>query len=105
MAVQKQQVNIPRERTTVWVLEHTIDGHFTPEVYFATEVIANEAYEFLGKYVDNRKWRVVERDVWFRVEDYVNTQDTHMAKWLRQMSDPEYPEFKRLEAKFKEMWK
>jgi hypothetical protein len=99
----EQEVNIPRERTTVWVLEHVIDGHYVPEAYFATELIANDTVKFMSTYVDIKKWRVVERDVWFRPEDYVNTQDTHMAKWLRRITDPEYAEFKRLEEKFKVM--
>lgn len=101
-----EQVNIPRERTTVWVLENVIDGHYSPEAYFATEYIANQALMVLHQYMDRPdKWRVVERDVWFRVTDYVETQNTHTAKWLRVHMDPEHAEFKRLEAKFKEMWK
>lgn len=102
----EQEVNIPRERTTVWVLENVIDGHYSPEAYFATETIADEALEVINTYMDRPdKWRVSERAVWFRVHDYVQMQTTHTAKWLRAAMDPEYAEFKRLEAKFKDIWK
>ncbi len=96
-----------RERTTVWVLEKTLDGHYTPEAYFGTPQEANFILdEILRTDLGSRdKWRVIEREVWMEARFYLEESQSHTAKWLRVNLDPEYAEYQRLDAKFKAAWK
>lgn len=111
MVVQKQPVSSvaeinARDRTTVWALEKTIDGHFTPETYFGTERDARDALELIIKHMStSRNWRVKEYEVWMDAQVYVERETTHTAKWLRAHMDPEWADYVRLQDKFKDAFK
>lgn len=97
-----------RERTTVWVLENTLDGQYTPEAYFGTPLEANFILDELLRLGESRhsdKWRVTEKEVWMEARFYLEESESHTAKWLRVHTDPEYAEYQRLDAKFKAVWK
>ena len=95
-----------RERTTIWALEKTIDGHFTPDAYFGKGPDAHEALKLITKFMPtSRTWRVKEYEVWMDVQVYVERETTHTAKWLRAHMDPEWADYVRLQDKFKDAFK
>jgi hypothetical protein len=98
MAVPQQAV------IQLWVLEHTIDGHYQPEAYFGSAKEAEEALATIKAYMST-DWRVTERVMWMSAEDYFAVSTSHAARWVRQHSDPEYAEYQRLDKKFKGIWK
>ena len=92
---------------TVWAIENVIDGYFMPQGFFDSKDEATTVVNTINTVVGNQqiRWRVSEHKIWSSVSDFISTDTSHIAKYLRTHTDPEYAEYQRLEAKFKGIFK
>jgi hypothetical protein len=90
---------------SIFVLQKMIDGHYSAEAYFDRFSEAEKVLDALKSDTPTSSFRVTQQIVWTSAADYIEKDGGYTAKYLRVTTDPEYAEHKRLEAKFKEMWK